>query len=189
MAAQQHQHIQPIQRIHQTHRDIHVVLQTISVIDVEVEQLARRSTRAPSAARGAAPHINSCRYSGFSPTISGCVSKPEEINASIASRGRQQNFRLRLERLRFHAMFQSRPAVFLRRSRCPLARRIQRLRIPAQRLRLLHRALDVVTERTRPVHRELRAQLMPDINRILNAAAAYSRTSGDSAAGPAANTA
>src|SRR5581483_8044521 len=38
-----------------------------------------------SAARTAAPHINSCRYSGFNPTISDRFTSPEKMNPSIAS--------------------------------------------------------------------------------------------------------
>ena len=47
-----------------------------------------------------------------------------------------------------------------------LAGGVQTLGIPAQRLRFLDRALHVVAQRARPVDGELRAQFMPDIDRV-----------------------
>src|SRR5215472_19250496 len=38
--AQQHQYVQPVERIHQAHADVHVVLQPVAVVDIEVPQLA-----------------------------------------------------------------------------------------------------------------------------------------------------
>src|SRR5439155_21880258 len=40
VAAKKHQHVQPVKRIHQADGDIHIVFEPVSVVDVEVPQLA-----------------------------------------------------------------------------------------------------------------------------------------------------
>jgi len=37
VAAQEHEHVQPVERVHQADADIDIVLETVSVVDVEVE--------------------------------------------------------------------------------------------------------------------------------------------------------
>ena len=151
--------------------------------------LPASSARA-SAARGAAPHISSCRYSGFSPTISGCVSRPDEMNASMASLVGSRISACGSNGLASRQCFSvGRPffcATSISRSQAAFSASAYQRSVS----RLVDRALHVIAERARPVHRELRAQLVPDIapcSRTRNAA--YSRTSGASAAGLAAHTA
>ena len=90
--------------------------------------------------------------------------------------GGQQNLRLRLERLGLQAMLQRRPALLRGDLDIALAGGVQRVGVPAQRLRLFDRALHVVAERTRPVDRELRAEFVADLHRVL--ARETSRTRG-----------
>src|SRR5262249_42475700 len=78
----------------------------------------------------------------------------------------QQYLRLRLERLRFEAMLQGRAVLLLRDPDVGLAGRIQRIRIPAQCLGFIDSALDVISQRTRPIYGELRAELMADPDRV-----------------------
>ncbi len=189
MAAQQHQHVQPVQRIHQAHRDVDVVLQPVTVVDVEMEELAgqqrprqRRPWRAAphqlmQVFRIQAHHLRMLQQSGA-----------DEREHGIA--GRQQDLGLRLERLRLQAMFQRGAIVLLRQLDIGLARGVQSVGIPAQRLGLFDGALRVIAERTRPIDRELRAQFMADLRPCSpRRHAAYWRTSGASAAGLAAHTA
>ena len=56
VAAQQNEHVQPVERIHQADADIDVVLQTVAVVDVEVPQLAGEQGAGQGGAGGCAPH-------------------------------------------------------------------------------------------------------------------------------------
>src|SRR5258708_16685145 len=63
-------------------------------------------------------------------------------------------------------MFQRGAIVLFRKVDVGLASRVQSVGIPAQGLGLFNGALRIVAERTRPVDRELRPQLMTDPDRV-----------------------
>src|SRR5690348_18461928 len=80
----------------------------------------------------------------------------------------KQDLGLRLERLGLQAVLQWGALLLFGYFYVMRARRIERFGIPPERFGLFHRALRVVAERSGPVHREPRAQLMADIDRILH---------------------
>src|SRR5215813_6211108 len=82
---------------------------------------------------------------------------------------REQDLRLRFERLRLKAVLQRWPVLLFRHFDVAFTSRIQGLGIPSQRLDLVDGSLYGIAKRTRPVNGETRAKLVPDIDGIPDA--------------------
>ena len=125
--------------------------------------------RAPALLEGRLPHINSCKYSGLRPTISGCFKRPEAMNPSIASlvgnkisawgsngfASRQcfsvsRPFRFATSISRSHAAFNA--AAYQREC-----------------LNLVDGSLGEISERSRPIDSVTRAEFVTDVDGIANA--------------------
>jgi len=127
VAAQKHEDVEPLQRIHQAGGDIDIVLEAVAIVDVEGEQLAGH--------QGAGQ-----------PTISGWVNRPEAMQASMASlvgsrisacgsKGLASRQCLRAGR-----PFLPAAAIIVR------AGGVQSIGVPSQCLGFIDRALHVITE-------------------------------------------
>lgn len=142
------------------------MLERIPIVDVEMEELLAKQRSREHCARGAPPH-QLVEVFGVEAHHFRVVEQSARDERQHGVAARQDDLRLRLEGLRLQAVLQRGPALPLGHFQVAGASGVQAISEPTERFRFVDRSLDHVTESARPVDGELSAQLVSDLDRVL----------------------
>lgn len=168
MATEEDEDVEPVEGINEADSDVHVVLEAIAVVDIEVEELVAHERPGKGCTRSGAPH-ELVQVLGIQADHVGVLQQAGVDEGEHSIGGRQQDFGLGLERLRFHAMLQRGPVVLLGQFDVGIAGGVETVGVPFQRLGLLDSSLYKIAERSGPVDGELGSEFVSNVNRILQA--------------------
>ena len=150
VSSQEHEDVEPVEGVDEADGDVDIVLEAVAIVDVEVEELIAEEGAGERGTDGAAPH-EFVEVFGIETDHIGVFELAGKNPGEHCVGGGEENFRLRLKGLGFHAMEHGGAAFGLGNFNVGFAGGVHAFGEPLQGLHFIDNALELVAEGAGPV--------------------------------------